>query len=102
VLLLDAWVIGGASPTVALLTVPPTMLLGAALSITLLARSFRAPWLLHGAAPIALAGAALIATQHSVLGSTVAMAIHDRGGKAKSEDQGRQAHQHLQHFVPHA
>jgi hypothetical protein len=77
VLLVDAWLIGGASPSFALVAIPPTMLIGAAIATVLLAWSFRAAWLLHLAAPIALGAAALVATQHSVLGSVIPMAIPD-------------------------
>jgi len=75
VLLLDTWLLGAGSPSRALVAIPPTMLLGTAIAIALLAHSFDAAWLLHAAAPIALGAAALIATQHSILGSAIPIAL---------------------------
>jgi len=68
-LVVDALINSGGSVAQALSAIPPTMLLGSAVALALLASSLASPWLLHVAAPLAIGGAALIATQRNLLGS---------------------------------
>ncbi|MGZ6088360.1 MAG: hypothetical protein ACXWUE_33170, partial [Polyangiales bacterium] len=72
VLGVDALLLSGRATHIALSTIPPLLLLGPAVVLVLESRTLKTPLLVHFAAPLAITGAALIATQRSILGSAPA------------------------------
>jgi hypothetical protein len=72
VLCVDALLLTGGRTHIALSTIPPLLLLGPAVVLVLEARTLKTKELVHVAGPLAIAGAALMATQRSILGSAPA------------------------------
>jgi hypothetical protein len=72
VLSVDALLLSGGATNIALSAIPPLLLVGPSVVLVLEARTLKTPTLVHVAGPFAIAGAALIATQRSLLGSAPA------------------------------